>query len=116
MLTTRLAVAKQQVSSEIYLDADARKILQFMLRSPRTPIVPETLATDEIQYPELRSLVEPSGEKLVELLGRMVEAKALVADLVDKVPACPECGSLPVEHSIPVPEMLQLRHRTELSI
>jgi transposase-like protein len=84
------------VNAEIYSDPNARKILQFMLRSPRTPITPEILPTDELHYPQLRSVVDEKPSAMVDLLSRMVSAKALVADLVDKTPACPECGSTEV--------------------
>ena len=90
-LTTRM-VEQDSTSREIYLDPEARKILLYLLRSPRTPLTPETSPTDEIHYPELKPLVSSETEA-VALLDRMVEANLLVADLVDKVPACPECGS-----------------------
>ena len=81
------------VNAEIYSDLNARKILQFMLRSARTPITPEILPTDEVHYPQLKGVLEDKPAAIVELLSRMVSAKALLADLVDKAPACPECGS-----------------------
>ena len=90
-LTTRL-VEQDSTSREIYLVPEARKILLYLLRSPRTTLTPETSATDEIHYPELKPLVSAETEA-VPLLDRMVDANLLVADLVDKVPACPECGS-----------------------
>ena len=93
MLTTRMDVKQDLTNREIFSDPDAIKILQFMIRSARTPLTPETLPTDEIHYPDLKPLLAASTTEKVELLGRMVEAKVLVADLVDKVPACPECGS-----------------------
>lgn len=78
---------------EIYADPNARKILQFLLRSTRTPVAPEILPTDEIHYPQLKGLIELGPVATVELLTRMSDAKVLAADLVDKAPACPECSS-----------------------
>lgn len=86
-------VAQQTPAPEIYADLNARKILQFMLRSSRTPITPEILPTDEISYPQLKGVIDASPVATVELLTRMVDARVLVADLADKAPACPECGS-----------------------
>jgi hypothetical protein len=77
----------------IFSDAAARKVLQFLLMSPRTAVTPEILPTDEIDYPQLKGVVELAPAPTVELLIRMTDAKVLVADLVDKAPACPECGS-----------------------
>ena len=77
----------------IYTDPEARRILQFLLRSPRTVVTPEIAPTDEIQYPQLAPIVQLNTSDLLELLSRMVDAGVLVADLVDKAPACPECGS-----------------------
>ena len=82
-----------QAAAEIYSDLNARKILQFMLRSPRTPITPEILPTDEIHYPQLHAVTGVNPPATLELLTRMVNAGTLLADLVDKAPACPECGS-----------------------
>lgn len=96
LLTSRAQsqqVAQQAPTPEIYADLDTRKILQFLLRSPRTPLTPEILPTDEIQYPQLKGVIEASPVATVELLTRMVDAKVLAADLADKTPACPECGS-----------------------
>ena len=87
------ALQRQTVSPEIYADLNARKILQLMLRSARTPITPEILPTDEIHYPQLKGILEEKPTAIVDLLSRMVSANALAADLVDKAPACPECGS-----------------------
>ena len=84
---------KTQAAPEIYADPNARKILQFLLRSPRTPVTPEILPTDETEYPQLKGVIELGPGPTVELLTRMTDAKVLAADLVDKTPTCPECGS-----------------------
>ncbi len=91
-MITRLD-AKQVSSSnkDIYSDPEARKVLQLLVRSPRTPIAPEVLPTDDIRYPQLEPLDLPNAT--TELLPRMIAANVLLGDLVDKIPACPECGS-----------------------
>jgi len=92
-VTSRLDVKPSATDREIYLNPEARKIAHFMLRSPRTPVSPEIVSTDEIRYPELEPVVGISASETLDLLKRLVEAKVVVADLVDKAPACPECGS-----------------------
>jgi hypothetical protein len=91
-LTTRLE-NKSPPDSTIYTNQDARKILHFLLRSPRTLITPEILPTDEITYPQLTSIVQLNAPETLNLLSEMVKARVLEADLADKAPACPECGS-----------------------
>jgi hypothetical protein len=95
MTVTSRWETKTQESPErdVYSNPQARKLLQFMLRSPRTTIAPEITVTDDIRYPELKQVVELNEAKALNLLSRMVQAKVLLADLVDKVPACPDCGS-----------------------
>jgi hypothetical protein len=78
---------------EIYLDEGARKILQYLMRSPRTPLTPEIVSTDEIRYPQAEQVTQLNASENLALFNRMVAAKVLVADLTDKAPACPECGS-----------------------
>jgi hypothetical protein len=90
-LTT--SVETQAPDTAIYENLDARKILQFLLRSPRTIVTPEITPTDEVQYPQLASVVQLNPSDTLELLSQMVQAGVLVADLADKAPACPECGS-----------------------
>ena len=92
-LTTRMDGKATSANQLIYSDIESRKVLQFFLRSPRTLISPEILATDEIGYPQLKSIVTFSAAETENLLSRMAEAKLLVADLADKVPGCPECGT-----------------------
>jgi hypothetical protein len=90
-LTT--SVETQAPGTAIYENLDARKILQFLLRSPRTIVAPEITPTDEVQYPQLAPVVQLNASDTLELLSQMVQAGVLVADLADKAPACPECGS-----------------------
>ncbi len=92
-MTLTTSLESKTPESAIYTNPDARKVLQFLLRSPRTIVTPEILPTDEIQYPQLASVVQLRQSELLELLSQMVAAGVLVADLADKVPACPECGS-----------------------
>lgn len=93
-VTSRLETKpRESPEREVYSNPQARKILQFMLRSPRTPVGPDIAVTDDIRYPELKPVVELNEADTLDLLSRMVEAKVLLADLVDKAPACPECGS-----------------------
>jgi predicted RNA-binding Zn-ribbon protein involved in translation (DUF1610 family) len=92
-MTLTTSVENEAPESTIYTNPDARKILQFLLRSPRTVVTPEIVPTDEIQYPQLVPVVQLNSPELLELLSQMVEAGVLVADKADKAPACPECGS-----------------------
>jgi hypothetical protein len=89
-LTTHLDTKPSTANREIYSDPKTGKILQLLIRSPRTPLTPEILPTDELRYPQLEAL---GPDATLDVLSTMVEAKVLVADLVDKIPACPECGS-----------------------
>jgi predicted RNA-binding Zn-ribbon protein involved in translation (DUF1610 family) len=93
-LTTRLET--KTPDSAIYANPDARKVLQFLLRSPTTIVTHEILPTDEVRYPQLAPMLQLTPPQTVELLSTMVEAGALVADLADKAPACPECGAYQV--------------------
>jgi hypothetical protein len=93
-VTTPVETRPGAPETGIYANSNARKVLQFLLRSPRTPVAPEILPTDEIHYPMLQPFVPTLGAaEMNALLDQMVKAGVLVADLVDKTPACPECGS-----------------------
>jgi hypothetical protein len=87
------SVETQASDTAIYENLDARKILQLLLRSPRTIVAPEITPTDEVQYPQLAPLIQLNASDTLELLSQMVQAGVLVEDLADKAPACPECGS-----------------------
>jgi hypothetical protein len=97
-LTTPSALQTKTEATDqaIYSNPDARRVLQLSLRSPRTPLTPEILPTDDVRYPQLESVIQLSPSDTLDLLSAMVKAKVLVTDLVDKVPACPECGSYEV--------------------
>jgi len=91
-MTTQVRI-EQSANSGIYSNPSARKIVDLMLRSPRTPIAPEIENTDEIRYPQVESATQLSAKQTEALLSEMADADILVRDLTDKVPACPECGS-----------------------
>jgi hypothetical protein len=93
-VTTPLEMKPGAPETGIYSNSDARNILQLLLRSPRTPVTPEILPTDEIHYPQLQPFVPKlNAAETLALLDQMVKAGVLVSDLVDKAPACPDCGS-----------------------
>ena len=86
----------QTPSKDVYADPDARKVLEFLIWNAGTTLSPTILPTDEIAYPELESILGKdtlTKEKQDRLLKAMTEANVLVAELVDKVPICPTCGS-----------------------
>jgi hypothetical protein len=89
-----MEIQPASVKSEIYTDQDAVKLLQYLIKNPRTILTPNILPTDEVGYPQLDALF--GTKDCVELMSRLTEAGALVADLIDKAPKCPECGSLQV--------------------
>lgn len=83
-------------AQDIYSNPEARQILEFLIWNAGTILSPTILPTDEIAYPQVESILskEPlTTEKQVQLLKTMMEANVLVVELMDKVPACPLCGS-----------------------
>ena len=93
MSVTSSVHVKRVESQEIYADPDARAILQFLLRNLSTTIPPKITEADEITYPTLQSIIKEQADKPETVLSRMSFAGVLIADLADKVPICPECGS-----------------------
>jgi len=85
-------------TTEIYADPNARKILQFLLPSPRTPIAPEILPTDEIHYPQLKGLIELGPAQTVGPRGGPCRQS----------PRLPGVQLNSGQHSIYLPEMFQL--------
>jgi predicted RNA-binding Zn-ribbon protein involved in translation (DUF1610 family) len=83
----------QKGNKEIYSDPDARQILQFLLRNITTVISPQTLANDEVTYPQLQPILGERTSDAEAVLSRMAESGVLVEDMADKVPACPDCNS-----------------------
>jgi len=83
-------------TKDIYANPDARKVLEFLIWNAGTVLSPTILPTDEITYPQLESILGKdtlTKEKQIRLLKVMSDANVLVAELVDKVPLCPSCGS-----------------------
>ena len=83
-------------SQDVYANPQARRILEYLIWNGGTIISPTILPTDEIAYPLVETILgkeSPSTEKQVGLLKSMVDGNVLIAELVDKVPACPTCGS-----------------------
>jgi len=85
--------SERKNNQEIYSDPEARQILQFLLRNITTVISPQTLATDEVTYPQLQSILGEHSSDADVVLSRMAACGVLIEDLADKVPACPECNS-----------------------
>jgi hypothetical protein len=93
-ITTQVKQATEPpINAAIYSNGSARKIVDMMLRSPHTPISPEITGTDEISYPQSEAAAGLDMAQTASLLSEMVSAGVLLGDVVDKVPACPECGS-----------------------
>jgi len=93
MTVTSQVKQEPSINTGVYSNPSARKIIDLMLRSPRTPITPEITVTDEIRYPQLETVEKLSVDETESLLTEMTTAGVVVADLVDQAPACPECGS-----------------------
>jgi hypothetical protein len=85
--------SERESRKEIYSDVEARQILQFLLRNITTVISPQTLATDEVTYPQLELILGEHALNADLVLSRMAACGLLIEDLADKVPACPECNS-----------------------
>jgi predicted RNA-binding Zn-ribbon protein involved in translation (DUF1610 family) len=92
MTLTTLDLKPAPQGREIYSDPQARKVLETLIRSPRTVLAPEILPTDDIRYPMLDSVLGTVND-VEELLSRMVSSGVLVSDVVDQAIQCPECGS-----------------------
>jgi hypothetical protein len=93
-LTSQLPAAEARPTSKsIYSDPEAREILQFLLGNVQTLIVPEILQDDQIAYPQLESILGHVPSQVSVLFDRMVASGVLLAEVVDKIPVCPECGS-----------------------
>lgn len=93
---TLITETTSRPTRDVYTDPDARKILEFLLRNGGTVLSPTILATDDITYPEVETILGdgPAGSgRQLQLLKTMTEASLLVVELVDKVPTCPTCGS-----------------------
>jgi predicted RNA-binding Zn-ribbon protein involved in translation (DUF1610 family) len=93
MTVTNQVKQEHSIDAVIYSNPSARKIVELMLRSPRTPITPEITDTDEIRYPQLETSEKLELAEMKSLLTEMTTSRVILADRVDQTPACPECGS-----------------------
>lgn len=84
---------KEEEPSGIYAKPEARKILEYLLANVQTALQPSFLANDELVYRQVDTILGEAPPDAVGLLSEMASAGALLAELVDKAPACPECGS-----------------------
>ena len=92
MTVTAVELKPPPQSEEIYSDLRARKILEHLVRSPRTVIAPEIIPTDDVRYSVVETVLGNVSDA-EELLSRMVSSGVLVSDMVDQTIQCPECGS-----------------------
>jgi predicted RNA-binding Zn-ribbon protein involved in translation (DUF1610 family) len=90
---TVMSQAKESSPTGIYANMEARKILQYLLGHTRTVLEPVFLPNDEVSYGEAETILGNVPSDVSDLLNEMVSAGALVSELVDKAPSCPECGS-----------------------
>jgi ribosomal protein L37AE/L43A len=91
-----MAVTSQVKTCEaagIYAKPEARKILEYLLANTQTVLEPSYLANDELRYQRVEMILGDVPVDTVGLLGEMAAAGTLSSELVDKAPACPECGS-----------------------
>ena len=91
-ITSTISREGEESSREIYSDPEARQVLQFLLKNITTAISPQTLATDEVIYPQLQSIFGEHTDA-ERILTRMASSGVITESLADKVPACPECNS-----------------------
>lgn len=85
--------AKEAASTGIYSKPEARKILEFLLEFPQTTLTATLTPNDELKFEQIEKLLGETPTDIVRLLDEMTSADALVSQFVDKVPACPNCGS-----------------------
>jgi DNA-directed RNA polymerase subunit M/transcription elongation factor TFIIS len=84
---------KQNEPAAVYSKPEARKILEYLLANTQTVLEPGHLPNDELQYRQVEKLLGEVPVDAVGLLREMTAAATLSSELVDKAPACPECGS-----------------------
>ncbi len=78
----------------MFSNQGSRKILEYLLRNAQAVLAPTILPTDEVKYEQVESILGNVPNDASGLLSQMAAAGVLVSELVDKVPACPECGSM----------------------
>jgi len=84
---------KEPASQDVYSDPNVKHILQLLLRNVSTTITHQILPSDEVVYPRLDPILKEDGAVAETVLNRMTASGVLIAEVVDKAPACPECGS-----------------------
>jgi ribosomal protein L37AE/L43A len=84
---------KENAPRGIYAKPGARKILGYLLGSTQTVLEPSFLSDDELAYKQVEVILGSTPADAAGLLSQLSSAGALTSELVDKAPACPECGS-----------------------
>ena len=84
---------KETTQAGIYGNPKARKILEYLLEFPQTVLTATVLPTDEIKYDQVEKILGDGSTDQVALLDDMAAANALLSQIADKAPACPNCGS-----------------------
>jgi hypothetical protein len=77
----------------VFSNQQSRKILEFLLRNTQSTLTPTILPSDEIKYEQVESILGNVSGNASLLLSQMAAEGVLASELVDKVPACPQCGS-----------------------
>ncbi len=95
---------KEEAPSGIYAKLEARKILEYLLANVQTALEPSFLPNDELVYRQVDTILGEAPPDAPGLLSEMASSAALLAELVDKAPACPECGSKQVSTRYACPQ------------
>jgi len=83
----------KQENSGIYSNREARKILEYLLEHPSAVFAHNVLPSDDVAYPQAEAVLGDAKVDAAQLLADMTSAGVLSSQLVDKAPACPQCGS-----------------------
>ncbi len=84
---------KEEADTGIYAKPKARKILEYLLANDQSVLEPSFLPNDELVYKQVNTILGQEPADAAALLDEMASAGTLLPELVDKAPACPECGS-----------------------
>lgn len=87
---------KETAPTGIYAKPEARKLLEFLLEFPQTILTATLLPSDEFRFEQVEKILGETSTDVVQLLDEMTSANVLISQLVDKVPACPNCDSTQV--------------------
>jgi len=87
---------KETAPAGIYAKPEARKILEFLLEFPQTILTATLDPTDELRFEQVEKILGEASTDAAQLLEEMTSAQVLTSQFVDKVPACPNCGSTQV--------------------